>query len=277
MAAFDALLLARVAVASDSVLVHADCFWFKWPDSYQRLYASAAMLNLEIFELHSVCGSTPQGLENLSANLESLIGLHVIHQPARPIPTAISLLSKLHGPLPPSIGLLSYLEVINIAQNAFSGRVPKEIGNLIHLRSAFLDRNQFSGSIPDSISNLRNLEILILNQNMFIGEIPIGLYSLTSLRSVYLSDNRLSGQIIPDIGRLRHLRKLTIERNFFTGPLPNEIIHCTSLEKLNIFPNPGLIYKFPPAVNANPGANVYALLKKNGFSAMGGVLNPLAL
>ena len=52
------------------------------------------------------------------------------------------------GTLPPAIGQLAELEVLNLAGNGLSGEIPAELGKLSQLRILHLEQNSLSGSIP---------------------------------------------------------------------------------------------------------------------------------
>ena len=75
------------------------------------------------------------------------------------------------------------------------GRIPPELGNLTELRMLNLSLNELSGHIPPELGNLANLEVLDLRSNLLTGRIPLELGSLENLRKLYLSGNRLTGCI----------------------------------------------------------------------------------
>jgi hypothetical protein len=81
-------------------------------------------------------------------------------------------LSGLTGSIPPEIGNLTNLTILNLHYNQLTGSIPPEIGNLTNLEWLDLSYNQLSGSIPSEIGNLTNLTYLWLNDNQLTGEIP---------------------------------------------------------------------------------------------------------
>ncbi|CAN4114788.1 unnamed protein product [Withania somnifera] len=80
---------------------------------------------------------------------------------------------NLNGTLPLQ-GLcdLKYLEELSLSRNSFIGKLPTCLGNLTFLRVIDLTQNQFTGNIASSpVSSLLSLEYLLIANNNF--EIPI--------------------------------------------------------------------------------------------------------
>ncbi|MFS8004013.1 putative protein kinase RLK-Pelle-LRR-XII-1 family [Helianthus anomalus] len=71
--------------------------------------------------------------------------------------------------IPPSIGHLKELQVLDLSQNQISGIIPREIGNLLKLQTLQLFENSLSGSIPTEIVHCKNLTILNLYSNKLTG------------------------------------------------------------------------------------------------------------
>ncbi|KAM3327882.1 hypothetical protein P3S68_033344 [Capsicum galapagoense] len=101
---------------------------------------------------------------------------------------------NLNGTLPVQ-GLcdLKYLEELSLSFNNFHGNLPPCLGNLTFLRVIDLTRNQFTGNIASSpLSGLLSLEYLLLKDNYF--EIPISFESFANhskLKYVIPDDNSL--------------------------------------------------------------------------------------
>ncbi len=97
------------------------------------------------------------------------------------IPKEISFLKNLEsltiregiGNIPPEIGILSILELLDLSYNELSGAVQEELGNLINLESLNLSDNQLYGPIPESFEDLINLNSLNLGSNQLSGLIPM--------------------------------------------------------------------------------------------------------
>ena len=61
---------------------------------------------------------------------------------------------SLSGEIPESIGLLTYLDTLNLSYNQLAGNLPKSIGRLTHLNWLYFYLNQLSGMMPDSLCNI---------------------------------------------------------------------------------------------------------------------------
>uniref|UniRef100_A0A0D3F0X4 Leucine-rich repeat-containing N-terminal plant-type domain-containing protein n=1 Tax=Oryza barthii TaxID=65489 RepID=A0A0D3F0X4_9ORYZ len=84
---------------------------------------------------------------------------------------------------------------VNVARNGFTGVIPPEIGRLKALDMLDLSFNSFSGEIPQAICNLTNLEMLDLSSNNLMGAIPLELNKLHFLSAFNVSNNDLEGPI----------------------------------------------------------------------------------
>ncbi len=144
----------------------------------------------------------------------------------------------LSGPLPPELGQLADLKVLDLGWNRLSGPIPPELGNLANL--TVLDFGQFplrggllSGPIPPELGQLVNLAVLDLNDNQLAGPLPEELADLAALRLLRFDKNLLTGPIPAAYGRLSRLHELTLSFNEgMAGPLPSEL---TSLRRLGVF------------------------------------------
>ncbi|KAK9267465.1 hypothetical protein L1049_009891 [Liquidambar formosana] len=76
------------------------------------------------------------------------------------------------GPLPAFIGKLSALIILSISHNGFSGTLPKELGSLKELLMLSIGSNYFSGTLPPELGNLVKLEQLFLGNNSLSGILP---------------------------------------------------------------------------------------------------------
>lgn len=84
---------------------------------------------------------------------------------------------------------------IILTNNSLSGAIPPEMGHLKVLHVLDLSHNNFTGIIPDQLSNLTNLERLDLSWNHLSGVIPQSLKSLHFLSYFSVAYNNLQGQI----------------------------------------------------------------------------------
>ena len=57
----------------------------------------------------------------------------------------------LRGPIPPELGRLAGLRLLNLRGNALAGPIPPELGNLAGLEELWLDGNRLEGPIPPEL------------------------------------------------------------------------------------------------------------------------------
>ncbi|PRP77918.1 hypothetical protein PROFUN_08452 [Planoprotostelium fungivorum] len=135
-------------------------------------------------------------------------------------PTQIILNGKeLRGSIPPSIGNLTNLTLLDLSNNNLNEFIPSTLGNLSYLRSLLLSDNGFTGSIPPAIGNLKNLTKLDLANNRLTGTIP-DISSLFSLQVLDLSNKQLAGSVPSSIGSLVSLKYLHLNDNRLDGSVP---------------------------------------------------------
>lgn len=140
--------------------------------------------------------------------------------------------NRLRGRIPPELGNLSDLELLNLSTNRLVGAIPVELGRLTNLTSLFFDRNDLTGEIPPVLGNLTRLEILHLQFNNLTGAIPAELSSLARLRELDLGVNNLSGEIPAELGTLSNLTSLWLGWNDLTGEIPPELDNLGNLTRL---------------------------------------------
>uniref|UniRef100_J3NCZ6 Leucine-rich repeat-containing N-terminal plant-type domain-containing protein n=1 Tax=Oryza brachyantha TaxID=4533 RepID=J3NCZ6_ORYBR len=89
---------------------------------------------------------------------------------------------------------------LDLSQNSLAGTIPPEIGDLRELNILNLSWNALSGPIPATLASLASLQALELSHNELAGEIPASLAGLTFLSSFDVSHNRLRG-VIPNLSQ----------------------------------------------------------------------------
>ena len=145
--------------------------------------------------------------------------------------------NNLTGVVPPEIGGLEDLEVLDFRFNALKGAIPPELGNLANLRVLHLWANELTGTIPPELGELANLEDLWLASNALTGTIPPQLGNLADLQVLSLGANELAGKIPPELGNLANLRKLELWGNNLTGEIPPQLGKLQTLNELILYGN----------------------------------------
>ena len=162
------------------------------------------------------------------------------------------------GAIPPEIGNLNQLAVLSLFRNRLTGPIPAEIGGLTSLGNLDLGENQLTGAIPTELGNLVNLSSLYLGNNDLSGPLPTSLGNLTGLQTLYLQSNRLSGEIPAAVEGMTALRRLLLADNDFTGTVPHELIAIQTLWELDLTLN-RLGGQIPPALGNHPNLHTLKL------------------
>ncbi|KAG9440565.1 hypothetical protein H6P81_020730 [Aristolochia fimbriata] len=128
----------------------------------------------------------------------------------------------------------SSLTHLHLRDTGFDGSMPPTIGNLTNLEVLDMSENSIYGPIPPSFStNLCKLRILNLEYNTNISGILWERYSTgsifclaNSLQELYLSHNMLSSStaLFSTIGNLTSLAVLDLSYNFISGTVPRSLI-----------------------------------------------------
>ncbi|XP_050209773.1 probable LRR receptor-like serine/threonine-protein kinase IRK [Mercurialis annua] len=138
--------------------------------------------------------------------------------------------SKLGG----SFNTASKLQILDLSENQFSGKISSSIGVLSSLQLLNLSGNSLEGPIPETIGNLTELEVLDLSENQLNESIPLQIGDAISLKELRLESNILSGQIPSSVGNCSSLTTLILSHNSLTGPLPAAIAKVTSLQVVDL-------------------------------------------
>ncbi|MBA0822825.1 hypothetical protein Goarm_019603, partial [Gossypium armourianum] len=164
---------------------------------------------------------------------------------------------NLTGILPPELGNLTHLEVIDLTRNylngsllsslsqlpltslsllgnRLSGPIPREIGDIPTLEGLVLEDNLFSGSLPSNLGNLDRLSRLLLSSNNFTGTIPESFGNLKNLTDFRIDGSSLSGKIPDFIGNWTKLTRLDMQGTSMEGPIPSTISELKNLTDLRI-------------------------------------------
>ena len=138
------------------------------------------------------------------------------------------------GGIPPELGKLDRLEILDLSRNSFSGVIPPELGSLERLTTLDLSLNRFIITpIPPEFGNLANLRSLNLKGIYIRGSLPAQLFGLTGLEVLRL---RVRGAIPPELGKLSSLRVLHLAGSGGPGAggIPPEFGDLANLEVLRL-------------------------------------------
>ncbi|WVZ08825.1 hypothetical protein V8G54_022171 [Vigna mungo] len=235
--------ISNVLLNSDTILLNHNNFTGRLP------HISPEVVCVDLSH-NSFTGSIPHGWQNLKYL------------------TFISLRNNnLVGEVLVKLSWSTYLEVIDLEKNEFSGIVPKMSRNL---RVVILRSNKFEGSIPPQLFLLSSLIHLDLAHNKLSGSIPQITYKTTQMiaynyatfssleddnidfyqkgqvyerkldvnrRTIDLSANKISGEIPSELFRLIRVQTLNLSYNHLTGTIPKTIGGMKNLESLDLSNN----------------------------------------
>ncbi|KAM7518156.1 hypothetical protein LguiB_017118 [Lonicera macranthoides] len=170
---------------------------------------------------NELTGKIPRSLAKLSSLRELWLGYY----------------NSFEGGIPPEIGYLRSLQLLDLASSNLTGDIPTSLGNLRMLHSLFLQLNHLTGHIPSELSNLINLKSLDLSVNELTGEIPGSMSELKNLTLINLFRNHFSGPIPYFVGELPNLEILQIWENNFTFELPENLGRSGNLMQLDVTRN----------------------------------------
>lgn len=111
---------------------------------------------------------------------------------------------------------------LNLSHHKLSGQIPPDIGKLDRLEILELNNNNFYGRIPSDLGNCTELQALYLQGNYLSEQIPSELGRLSGLQFLDISSNSLSGSVPPSLGQLNKLINLNLSTNFLVGPIPSD-------------------------------------------------------
>ena len=89
------------------------------------------------------------------------------------------------------------VRLLYLADNRLRGEIPPELGNLSNLLVLDLSGNQLSGEIPPELDNLSNLVVFILKGNQLTGCIPASLQGRLHMPEFTLGSTQFCGDTTP--------------------------------------------------------------------------------
>ncbi|PWA82410.1 leucine-rich repeat protein kinase family protein [Artemisia annua] len=133
---------------------------------------------------------------------------------------------------------------MSLNSNGFTGNIPPSIGNLSKLYWLDLADNKLSGSIPVSDGTTPGLDLLVntkhfhFGKNRLSGEIPSKLFSSEmTLKHVLFEDNQLEGTIPLTLGLVQTLEVLIMQDTGLQGVVPTEIFSIPQIETVVLSDN----------------------------------------
>jgi DNA-binding SARP family transcriptional activator/Leucine-rich repeat (LRR) protein len=187
--------------------------------------------------------------------------------------------NDLSGNIPPQIGQLTNLSMLDLGFNRLSGDIPPELGSLSALRYLILAGNtRLSGTIPPELGDLTKLEELILSspsgQTQLTGSIPPQLGNLKRLMLLDLSNSMVSDPIPPELGNLGNLMFLDLSFNRLSGPIPPEMGNLSNLRTLTLYGNNQLGGPIPPELGDLVRLELLILSNEQGGTKLSGPIPP---
>nr|XP_012569130.1 MDIS1-interacting receptor like kinase 2-like isoform X1 [Cicer arietinum] len=157
--------------------------------------------------------------------------------------------NQFYGTIPPQIGNMSIVKIMNFSKNYFDGSIPQEICKLTSLQMLDISICKLSGPIPNSLGNLTNLIFLDLGDNNWsFGPFPHDIVNLKKLNYLGIAHSNLIGSIPQEIGLLTNLALLDLSRNSLSGSIPETIGNLSNLNMLVLSNNTILSGEIPHTI-----------------------------
>ncbi|KAL1347624.1 hypothetical protein AAHE18_07G020200 [Arachis hypogaea] len=118
----------------------------------------------------------------------------------------------------------SFLKVINLSHNRFTGTFPQCLANCSYLTDLDLQMNNLHDTLPDIFKHLDQLETLNLNGNQFKGLLPKSLSNSINLVDLDLGNNQFEDTFPNWLQNLSTLEILVLRGNKLCGSLPKAYI-----------------------------------------------------
>ncbi|XP_022760063.1 receptor-like protein 12 [Durio zibethinus] len=228
----------NVTVPKFKLLTLSSCNLFEFPDFLlgqdELAYLDLSGNKIDGLIPKWIWGFCAQTLELLDLSGNFLTGFH---QPSVVPPwTNLRFLdlrfNKLRGSLPiPSASIYQHF----VSNNLLSGEVSSMICNLTFITILDLSNNSFSGMLPPCLDNLsKSVWVLNLRNNFFRGPIPAVCEKGSKLRMIDLSQNQLNGHIPRSLVNCTMLEILNLGNNQIEGTFPSSLGKLPELKVLTL-------------------------------------------
>ncbi|XP_021605334.1 receptor-like protein 33 [Manihot esculenta] len=108
--------------------------------------------------------------------------------------------NKFEGEIPPVIGTLKALNLLNLSNNGLTGKIPAELGEMSSIECLDLSGNKLSEEIPEQLTQLTFLAFLNLSYNHLTGRIPQGKQFNTFEKNSFEGNSGLCGRPLSNCG-----------------------------------------------------------------------------
>ncbi|KAK9673048.1 hypothetical protein RND81_12G142700 [Saponaria officinalis] len=146
-------------------------------------------------------------------------------------------LNMIGGTLTSWFGDFKCLRTLNIYGNAIEGPIPVSIGSLSYLENLDLFSNNLTGTLRDWLGDMRKLRVLRAYRNRIFGEIPTLIGSLSYLEEFDLSDNNLTGTLPDSLDEMIKLGVFRVSGNSINGTIPECLGQCKPLVEMDLSSN----------------------------------------
>lgn len=144
--------------------------------------------------------------------------------------------NMLTGTLPPSLGTLTNLNILDVSYNTLHGTIPPELGGMITSEDLYLQNNALTGTLPPELSNLVALVTIFAQHNKLSGTLD-GVFDagrLSKLSLIELGHNQLTGTVPTDLCMLPYLFTLVVVVNCFSGVDLQKLFACEQIRTFSL-------------------------------------------
>ncbi|KAG2277963.1 hypothetical protein Bca4012_041706 [Brassica carinata] len=215
-------------VSLQTLTLRSNSFSRSLPESVTRL-SSAESIDIS---RNSLTGSLPKSLSSLS-NLRQLdLSYNKLTGSIPKLPQSLIDLAlkanSLSGPISKeSFTESTQLEVVELAENSFTGTLGAWFFNLQSIQQVDLANNSITGIEvlpPKKLAGESDLVAVELGFNRIAGNAPASLAAYPRLSSLSLRYNMLHGAIPAEYERSKTLRRLFLDGNYLTGKAPARFV-----------------------------------------------------